>query len=121
MHLIWHINPDIKREDFQRDLLKYIAKQIILYLKANNRHETLHAHTVNDIDRVIQIWERNSLSIDIYTLPVFNQKLNYIHNNPLQDKWQLVNDPNDYKYSSARFYQTDIDEFGMLSNYMQYY
>lgn len=34
------------------------------------------------------------------------QKLNYIHKNPLSGKWQLVGQPEEYLHSSARFYAT---------------
>ena len=35
------------------------------------------------------------------------QKLNYIHNNPVQPKWSLASSPSEYKHSSALFYETD--------------
>jgi len=115
MHIIWRIDPDIEREAFQRDLLKRISKRIVDTLKAEQDSATLLKHKVNTADRNIQIWERNALSIDIYSQDVFNQKLQYIHNNPLQEKWKLVEYPADYKYSSAKFYETDVDEFGFLT------
>jgi len=34
------------------------------------------------------------------------QKLNYIHMNPCSKKWQLVENPLDYKHSSKKFYET---------------
>jgi len=43
--------------------------------------------------------------------------MNYIHNNPLQPQWNLVDNPEDYKYSSAKYYEEGIDEFGILTNY----
>ena len=33
------------------------------------------------------------------------QKLDYIHHNPVQGKWQLVKDYADYEHSSAGFYE----------------
>jgi hypothetical protein len=45
------------------------------------------------------------------------QKLGYIHDNPLQQKWQLADLPENYKYSSARFYETGEDEFRLLTHY----
>jgi len=45
------------------------------------------------------------------------QKLDYIHNNPLQEKWQMSDFPENYKYSSARFYLTAEDEFKLLDHY----
>ncbi|WP_259066827.1 hypothetical protein HDF24_21195 [Mucilaginibacter sp. X4EP1] len=51
------------------------------------------------------------------TTPTKAGKLDYIHNNRVQYKWQLVRYPEDYKYSSARFYETGMDEFGLLTHY----
>jgi hypothetical protein len=45
------------------------------------------------------------------------QKLNYIHNNPLQDKWKLAEAPEKYVYSSALFYATGRDSFGVMESY----
>jgi putative transposase len=42
-------------------------------------------------------------------------KLEYFHDNPL--KANLVKIAIDYQFSSARFYETGVDEFGILSNY----
>ena len=33
------------------------------------------------------------------------QKLNYIHKNPISGKWNLADSYVDYPYSSARFYE----------------
>ena len=60
---------------------------------------------------------KDPLSIDLWTEEVFIQKLNYIHNNPVTYPWNLVQDPEEYKYSSAKFYETGIDEFGVLTHY----
>ena len=66
--------------------------------------------------RNYQFWERNSLSIDLWTPDVFTQKVDYINNNPLQEKWRLAEFPEDYKYSSAKFYYSGHDEFGILAH-----
>jgi hypothetical protein len=72
---------------------------------------------VNAGDRKFQVWERNSLSIDIYSEAVFIQKLNYLHNNPMQPKWSLCEAASEYRFSSAAFYETGVDEFGFLTHY----
>ena len=69
-------------------------------------------------DRNYQFWERNPLSVPLYSQKVVEQKINYIHANPLHPKWNLADQPQDYKYSSAAFYYTGKDEFGFLENYM---
>ena len=45
------------------------------------------------------------------------QKLNYIHLNPMRGKWSLVNDPTEYYYSSCRFYEKGINDFEFLNDY----
>ena len=42
------------------------------------------------------------------------QKLDYIHNNPVYKKWQLVNDYTEYSYSSASFYEKGIKRYEKL-------
>jgi hypothetical protein len=34
--------------------------------------------------------------------------MDYIHLNPCQPQWKLVEDPVDYIWSSARFYMADL-------------
>jgi putative transposase len=65
-------------------------------------------------DRTYQFWKRNSLSIELRSTTIFNQKLEYIHNNPV--KAGLCINPEDYYYSPAKFYATGIDDFGMLTH-----
>jgi len=75
----------------------------------------LEQYRVNAKDRMYQFWERNPLSVDLWTPAVFDQKLDYIHSNPLQEKWHLAEFPEDYRYSSAGFYFTGHDEFGLIT------
>jgi putative transposase len=63
-----------------------------------------------------EIGQSDSLGIAIYSVQVAKQKLESIHTNPVNGKWQLANDFLSYHYSSARFYETGIDEFGFLKN-----
>lgn len=115
VHFIWQILDPHKPSNVQRDFMKYTAQQILFKLKEENAglaEELL----VNAKDRVFQFWERNALSVELYTPDIIFQKLEYIHNNPAVEKWLIVNEPTAYKYSSARFYETGIDEFGFLKN-----
>ena len=74
---------------------------------------------VKAADRDYQVWERKSLSTDLFTEEVFLQKLNYIHNNSVQQKWKLAQLPEEYNFSSAKFYETGIDDFGFLTHYQE--
>ena len=52
-----------------------------------------------------QFWQQSNKTIEIWSLKVFEQKLNYIHNNPIESGFVI--DAVDYKYSSARNYAND--------------
>ncbi|MEX2232662.1 MAG: hypothetical protein WD824_10905 [Cyclobacteriaceae bacterium] len=48
------------------------------------------------------------------------QKLDYIHHNPVSGKWALVDDFLKYPYSSARFYELDeVDPNVPLAHYKE--
>ena len=54
-----------------------------------------------------QFWQQNNKPIELWSLNVFEQKLNYIHNNPVISGF--VTNPIDWKYSSARNYGNNDD------------
>ncbi len=113
-HVIWQMVGDHQRSDVQRDFLKFTGQQILKILQ-KEKSEMLNELIVNAKDRKYQVWERNSLGIPLWTPQVFAQKLDYIHNNPVQAglcKW-----PEDYKYSSAKFYQKNEKDWIFLTHY----
>ncbi|MEO7048139.1 MAG: transposase [Ferruginibacter sp.] len=116
IHLIWQIQNNYTREKIQLRFLKYTAQQMKFRL-IDTKNPALQDYIVNASDRQYQFWERNPLSIDLWNKDVLIQKLIYIHNNPLSGKWNLVNYPEEYKYSSALFYEEGIDIFGLLTHY----
>jgi putative transposase len=114
IHLIWQMQPCVDPETVQRDFLKYTAQKIKADLK--KCHPTvLEQFRVDAKDRKYQFWERNALSIELRTEAVLLQKLGYIHYNPVRAGLCLL--PADYKYSSAMFYETGIDNWGFLTHY----
>ena len=116
IHLIWRIGQNSKRENVQRDFLKFTSQQIIKDLEKNHP-QVLEKFKVDAKDRAYQVWARNALSVDLYSRKVLEQKLDYIHNNPVQEKWQLSINAEDYKYSSIRFYEKESTEWDFLKRY----
>ncbi len=53
------------------------------------------------------VWENEYWPENIYSSRFLYQKMEYIHNNPTQPHWQLVDRPEQYPWSSARFYLLD--------------
>ena len=117
LHTVWKINEELESSDFQRDTLKYISQTMLRELKIYhpNMHKELY---VGSKDREYQVWERNPLSVPLFTQKVVEQKISYIHNNPVNPRWTLVENQENYKYSSAKFYFKGIEEFGFLEHYM---
>lgn len=116
LHVIWQLHDGINRADFQRDFLKFTARSILYFMQMND-DPLLTSLRVKTADRQYQVWERNSLSIDLYSEAVFVQKLKYIHNNPIQPKWNLAHWPADYPWSSAGLYETGVSPFSFVSHY----
>ncbi len=121
LHLIWQVLPGHKPEFVKRDFLKFTGQQIKFDLQQCNPN-FLEQFKVDAKDRAYQFfrnkrnrWERNSLGIELRSRPVFEQKLNCLHYNPV--KAGLCSLPEDYYYSSALFYHTGVDNFGFLTHW----
>ncbi len=114
IHLLWQMLPPFSRVQVQHSFMKFTAQQIKFDLLKNNR-VLLEQFNVNAKDRSYQFWERNALTVDLFSPAVFNQKLGYIHNNPV--KAGLCEFAEEYYYSSAYFYKYAVDRFDILEHY----
>jgi REP element-mobilizing transposase RayT len=80
------------------------AKRILDHLKENELVSCLNKlkqFTKKD-NYKYSVWEHHSDKNLLTSEPFFMQKVNYIHNNPVKDG--LVEQPEDYLYSSARIW-----------------
>ena len=114
IHLIWQPLDDFTPTDIQASFMKYTAQQLKRSLIKNDA-KALANFKVNKYDREYQIWKREPLSIELISGDLFKQKLEYIHYNPA--KAGLCKNPEDYYYSSARFYLDGLDAFKMLVHF----
>jgi REP element-mobilizing transposase RayT len=106
IHLIWKTNELNGKETAQGSFLKYTAHRFrTLLLREGNAKLT--SYKVDAGNKEHEFWQRDSLAIHLYSRKVAFQKLKYIHNNPLSERWQLAKHPCDYKYSSAKYYEWD--------------
>ncbi len=114
-HIIWEVVKLNGKESPHASFMKFTGHSILKEVKTNTP-ERLVDFKVQSVDRSYNIWRSDSLPIHLYSNKFIYQKLTYIHTNPLQERWQLAEAPEDYKYSSASFYETGIDEFGILTH-----
>ena len=97
--------------------MRFTAQKVLFHLQDSNS-PLLDGLLVDKLDRKYQIWQRNPLAIELYSRKVIEQKLDYIHNNPVQGKWMLANNPLGYKYSSATYYENEDLSFPFLTHYI---
>lgn len=116
IHLLWYIKAQNGKESPAGSFAKYTAHQFKKHLAATNE---LHLYKSDKDDRQYQFWKRDPLAIAISTEAIFLSKLEYIHNNPVRDKWKLCKYPEDYRWSSAKFYLEGTDEFGIVTHYRE--
>ncbi len=116
IHLIWRIEKMNGKENPSGSFAKFTAHQFKKKLERENK-SALMQYAVQKTDRNFQFWKRDPLAIPLLNETIFFQRLEYIHRNPLKDQWSLCVVPEDYRWSSARFYKDGYDEFGILSNF----
>lgn len=115
VHVIWRVNEDNGKETSQASFLKYTAHEFKKMLK-NEGADKLSDYAVEADNKNYEFWQRDSLAVHLYTQKVAYQKLDYIHLNPLAEHWQLANDPCNYKYSTAKFYEMGIKDFSFIKD-----
>jgi putative transposase len=86
-------------------------------LLADNPRE-LENFCITASDRQYNFWQRDPLAVKVSGRAMASQKLDYMHCNPLQPHWLLCNKPEEYRFSSAAFYEKGKDEFGILTHFM---
>jgi len=80
---------------------------------------TLQKFRVAASDRKYNFWLRDPLAVGVFSREMASQKLTYMHNNPLQDHWNLSSSPEGYRFSSAAFYEGQGDEFKIMTHFME--
>ncbi len=100
---------------------RFLAYEIVRLLKKDKSYNILNFFKENariEFNAKHKVFTSGYDSLLIQTGRFFREKLNYIHNNPCQEKWHLAESPQDYKYSSAAnyflgkgYYNVEIIEF----------
>ena len=114
IHIIWKIKGEISISEVQKDFLESTAKKFKADLKIHDP-EKLKLFVSTQKDRSYHFWKRRPLPVELYTPAVFKQKVDYIHNNPVTAG--LCELPEQYLFSSARYYHDGIDAWDMLTHY----
>ncbi len=107
-----HIHIIASASDISKELNRfksYTARVAIDFLKDNGHKSILHQLKTlkipNKTDQEYQFWQEGAHPERIISPDMLNQKLNYIHNNPV--KRGYVDNPGHWRYSSYRNYYED--------------
>ena len=75
-----------------RQLLKYTTHEFLKNLKEIGESEKYEGNAFN---KKHEIWQRDILSVEIYSREFVSQKLEYIHFNSVRGNWSLSKDDMD--------------------------
>jgi putative transposase len=107
IHIVVQCPPDNPVKDLVRDYKRHTADRLIRQYQADDNKRALGflAGKVTRPDKQkYRIWEEGYDARNIFSPEFLSQKMEYLHNNPCQPHWGLVQDPIEYGWSSARFY-----------------
>lgn len=120
IHLVWELLENNGNESAVASFMKFTAHKFQEILKQKAPHHLPH-YRVDWHSRNYNFWQTKADWFLLDQSATIEQKLNYIHLNPMRGKWNLVADPCDYYYSSCRFYEKGINDFDFLQDYRDWY
>jgi putative transposase len=109
IHLIIGTNNK-PMQDILRDIKRHTSKAIVKAISENiqeSRREWMlwffeREGKGNPNNEQYQFWQQGNHPIELWSNDVIDQKLDYLHNNPVTAGW--VDEPEHYLYSSAKDY-----------------
>lgn len=114
VHLIFRSIQGLKAELLLGDFKRFTSKGIVAAIKDNARESRKEwlleqfkkaAAKTSNVSKY-QFWRHDNKPIELWSNKVIDEKINYIHNNPVEEG--LVFHPEDYVYSSARDYSGEM-------------
>jgi REP element-mobilizing transposase RayT len=111
IHLVISAKKGFSLSDILRDFKKYTAKAIIKDIEINKKESRQSwmlwmfkkAGRENSNNQTYQFWRQDNRPIEITSNKFYNQKMEYIHYNPVKEGFCFK--PEDYPYSSALWYK----------------
>ena len=109
LHLIARAKDEGSMSDILRDFKKFTSKALIQVIQETpeSRRDWMlnlfwYAGKNNNKIRFYKVWQDGNDAKEIHTTSFLDEKINYIHYNPV--RLELVANPEEYLYSSARDY-----------------
>ena len=117
VHLILSSDRSNKQEDIIRDFKKFTSKRCLELIERNSNESRKNclpageagmlwifksADSKNSNDTTYKFWRQDNHPGELDSNKIMDQKLDYIHNNPVEEG--IVDIPEEYLYSSTRNY-----------------
>lgn len=113
VHLLLSIGEKGNISQLIGRIKEFSAKQIIKHCEDNHKNKLLEIFSESARtycpDHKYQVWQSRFDDLVITNQETFIAKLQYIHYNPCREQWKLADNPADYEFSSARFYELNED------------
>ena len=101
----------------------FTAHAIVAQLEQKNRQDLLAFFSQRqdrDPGKKHQIWQPIQAK-NAYSVAFLREKLEYVHNNPVDKKWRLVARRTDYAYSSACFYDDEQEPIVQVDDIREWF
>ena len=116
IHLLMFLKDGKNLSPYMRDFKKFTSVKIRKQLETEERHSLVEQLRFTKGAQKLKVWQDQFDDFYITNPKSFLTKLNYIHNNPL--KRGLARSSADYRYSSAGFYEREIDGILKINHFM---
>jgi len=110
VHLIASAKENFNLSDILRDLKKFTSKKLVATIEENIQESRKRwmlwlfrsNGERNSNNKNYQFWQQDNHPVCLNTNEMIDQRLNYLHNNPVVEG--IVEEPEHYVYSSAKDY-----------------
>jgi REP element-mobilizing transposase RayT len=128
LHMLIHFTQtDSTINDLIAEGKKFRAWEIVKRLEQQKKIDILKIlqDAVTDIEK--EKGQKHKVFIDsfdckeCYSAEFIQQKLNYMHFNPLTKHWHLADEPENYIHASAKFYMTGEQGIYPVTDYLEFY
>jgi putative transposase len=115
LHCILHFgNENFELNKIIGNAKRFLAYEIIERLQSGGEEKIIKALSDAVTSRekkkgqLHKVFEESFDGKAIFSQKFLEQKMGYIHNNPISGKWQLAKDLTEYEHSSASFYESGV-------------
>jgi putative transposase len=121
IHFIVYFRENNELSAHMRDMKKFTSTQIRIKLEVLGHTDIIEQIRNFKKGSSFQTWMDRYDDVYLQSKHLVETKLDYIHCKPLEAHWNLAKRPEDYKYSSAVYYEKGIQPILKIVDYREYF